>query len=117
MKYSILDKRDLSAKEIEILTLLFSKEKPNWLPLIKKLKVIARCGCGKCPTILFGENLESEIKKGALMIDYQGIDNEDNLIGISLFANKNMPTELEFFSIDGNLEIDKFPNLHSLKPH
>lgn len=109
MKNSIPDKRELNIKEVDLLTLLFSKEKPNWLPLIKKLKVIARCGCGKCPTILFGENLESDIQKGTLKIDYQGIDNDDNLIGISLFATENMPTELEFFSIDGNLEIDKFP--------
>lgn len=80
------------------------------------MKVIARCGCGKCPTILFGQNLDSPITQGTLVRDYQGLDAQNNLIGITLFANSTFPTQLEFYSIDGNTEILKFPLLQSLKP-
>ena len=47
MKYSIPNKRELTKPEIEFLTYLFEKEKPEWTNLIENLKIIARCGCGK----------------------------------------------------------------------
>ena len=61
MKYSIPYKRDLNGKEKEILVFLFKNEKQEWLSLIKDLKVIARCGCGNCPTIFFGKNFNDEV--------------------------------------------------------
>ena len=59
MKYSIPDKRELTTIEAEFLLQLCQKEKPEWTSLIEDLKVIARCACGKCPTILLGENEKS----------------------------------------------------------
>jgi len=116
MKYSIPDKRELTKIEIEFLTYLFEKEKPEWLSLIKKLKVIARCGCGKCPTILFGKLLTSEVQANkSLIIDYFGKGKNGNLTGISLFGTEQMPTELEFYSIDGENEITQIPEIKTLK--
>ena len=60
MKYSIPDKRELIKSEIEFLTYLFRKEKSEWTNLIGNLKVIASCGCGKCPTIIFGKTFEHQ---------------------------------------------------------
>ena len=115
MKYSITDKRELSNSEIKFLTHLFEKEKSEWTNLIGNLKVIARCGCGKCPTIIFGKTLESEIQKGKLMIDYVGKGENGELIGISVLGTNQMPTELEFYSIDGESDITKIPKIDTLK--
>lgn len=115
MKYSIADKRELTISEIKFLTYLFEKEKSEWTNLIGKLKVIARCGCGKCPTIMFGETFDSEIQKGNLIIDYVGNDINGELFGISLFGTVQMPTELEFYSIDGKSDITEMPKIETLK--
>jgi hypothetical protein len=115
MKYSIPDKRKLTKSEIEFLTYLFGKEKTEWTNLIENLKVIARCGCGKCPTIIFGKTFDSEIQKGNLLIDYAGKGKNGDLIGISVFGNDEMPTELEFYSIEGESEIIEIPKIETLK--
>lgn len=115
MKYSILDKRELTKSEIEFLTYLFVKEKSEWTNLIGNLKVIARCGCGKCPTIMFGKTFDSEIQKGNLIIDYAGKGKNGELVGISLFGTDQMPTELEFYSIDGESDITELPKIDTLQ--
>ena len=115
MEYSISEKRELSKKEIEFLTYIFKKEKTEWINLITKLKVIARCGCGSCPTIIFGKSFDSEIEKGNLIIDYVGKGIKNELIGISIFGTDEMPTELEFYSLDGNSEIIEMPKIETLK--
>ncbi|MCM4164802.1 MULTISPECIES: hypothetical protein [unclassified Arenibacter] len=115
MKYSIPDKRELTKSEIEFLTFLFEKEKSEWTNLIRNLKVIARCGCGKCPTIILGKTFDSEIQKGNLIIDYVGKSKSGELIGISVFGTEQMPTELEFYSIDGESEILERPEIETLK--
>ena len=115
MKYSIPDKRELTESEIEFLNYLFGKEKSEWINLIGNLKVIARCGCENCPTIIFGKTFDSEIQKGNLIIDYAGKGKNGELIGISVFGTDQMPTELEFYSIDGESEITEMPKIETLK--
>ncbi len=117
MKYSIPDKRELTKFEIEFLTYLFEKEKSEWTNLIGNLKVIARCGCGNCPTIIFGKSFDSEIQKGHLIIDYSGKGKNGELIGVSVFGSDKMPTELEFYSIDGESDITEMPKIVTLKPN
>ncbi len=115
MKYNIPDKRELTKSEIEFLTYLFGKAKLEWTNSIGNLKVIARCGCGKCPTIIFGKTFDSEIQKGDLIIDYVGKGTNGELIGISVLGTDQMPTELEFYSIDGESEIIEIPKIDTLK--
>ncbi|RFN59893.1 hypothetical protein [Marixanthomonas ophiurae] len=115
MKYSIPDKRELIKPEIEFLTYLFKKAKPEWNNTIRNLKVIARCGCGNCPSILFEKRLDSKMQKGNLIIDSVGKGKNDELIGVSVFGNNQMPTELEFYSIDGKSEIIEMPKIKTLK--
>ena len=115
MKYSIPDTRELTKPEIEFLTYLFGKEKSEWNNLIGNLKVIARCGCGKCPTIIFGKTFDSEIQKGNLIIDFAGKGKNGELIGISVFGTDQILTELEFYSIDGKSEIIEMPKIETLK--
>jgi len=115
MKYSIPDKRELTKSEIEYLTYLFGKEKSEWTNLIGNLKVIARCGCGKCPTIMFGKTFDSKVQNENLIIDYIGKNKNGELIGVSVFGNDQMPTELEFYSIDGKTEVIEIPKIDTLK--
>tara|TARA_B100000809_G_C15078440_1_gene508751 strand:+ start:383 stop:646 length:264 start_codon:yes stop_codon:yes gene_type:complete len=79
------------------------------------LKVIARCGCGNCPTIIFGKTFDSEIQKGNLIINFAGKGKNGELIGISVFGTDQMSTELEFYSIDGESEIIEMPKIETLK--
>ena len=116
MKYSIPDKRELTKYEIEFLTYLFEKKKTEWLTQIIDLKVIARCGCGMCPTILLGNSTNSKVQSNKkLWIDYYAEDENKNPIGISVFGTQEMPTELEFYSLDGNTDIKKIPKIETLK--
>ena len=115
MKHSISDKRELTKSEIEFLTYLFREKKSEWTNLIGNLKVIARCGCGKCPTIIFGKTFDSEVQNGNLIIDYAGKGKNGELIGISVFGTDQMPTELEFYSIDGKSETIEIPKIETLK--
>jgi|SRR5690554_1691965 len=107
--------KEINIRELEFLTYLFGKEKSEWTNLIENLKVIARCGCGKCPTIMFGKTFDSEIQKGNLIIDYAGKGKNGELVGISLFGTDRMPTELEFYSIDGESDIAEMPKIDTLK--
>ena len=115
MKYSIPEKRELNFQEVEILNYLFSQEKPEWVSLLPKLKVIARCGCGECPTIFLGQTYDSEIQTGSVMIDYESRDQDGNLIGVSVFATKTEPTQLEFYSVDGDAKKVTIPEISTLK--
>ena len=115
MKYSIPHKRELTLTEIELLSYLFDNEKPEWSDLIKNLKVIGRCGCGICPTIMFGKTFESEIQQGNILIDYFGKGPKGELIGVLVTGTELMPTELEFYSIDAKLEIPIIPKIETLK--
>ncbi|WP_241479995.1 hypothetical protein [Kordia jejudonensis] len=99
---------------MEFLNYLFERETSEWANLTRNLKVIARCGCGKCPTILFGNTFESEIQKGNLLMDYVAKRKNGDLIGISIFGTEEMLTELEFYSIDGTSEITEIPKIHTL---
>lgn len=117
MKYSIPHKRELNDEEKVLLHFLFTREKPEWLDLINKLKVIARCGCEKCPSVLFGTSFDDEIKPNQpLLIDYVGTGINGESIGVAVFGNDILPTELEFWSIDGQENIEVIPSIESLKP-
>ena len=52
---------------------------------------------------------------GYLTIDYLGRDHEGSLIGISVFGTDQMPTQLEFYSIDGLANNLSIPELSTLE--
>ena len=115
MQYSIPDKRELTPIEIQFLVYLFRTVKPEWLNEISKLKVIARCGCGTCPTILLGKSFDAKVEMGHLLMDFAGKDQNGNLIGVSVFANGLYPTQLEFHSVDGLAETVSYPEINTLE--
>lgn len=116
-KYSIEYKRELTEEEMEIIRFLIQEEKPNLKNQIKDLKVIGRCGCGKCPTVMLGTSFDDDIIiNESIIADYHGVDNNQNPIGVTLFGN-NKITELEFYSIDGLIEPDiiEIPLINTLQ--
>jgi hypothetical protein len=106
--YCIPDRRGLTLEEQQLLKHLAadSSEIENHLD---RLKVVARCGCGECPTILFGESLDDEpIWDSESAGDWTGRAANGTMVGIGLFVSGGKPTELEAWSLDGG-EIDTWP--------
>ena len=103
-------------KKKKLLHFLLIREKPEWLHFISIIKVIAKCGCGKCPTVLFCTSLQDQITTDQrLLIDYLGTGKNGEPIGVSLFGNNKVPTELEFWSIDGQTDVIEIPSLETLQ--
>lgn len=116
MQYAIKFSRELNSSEIEILQKILSIEKSSFLEKIQQLKVVARCGCEKCPTVLFGYNFEDEfLANQNILFDYIGETSKNELVGISIFGNEKIISELEFYSPDGNLEVITYPILESIR--
>ena len=57
--YCIPDKRKLTAKELALLKHLVNQVDGIDID-VGELKVVARCGCETCPTILFGKSLDDD---------------------------------------------------------
>lgn len=87
--YYIPFRRDLSNEERALLAFLLQQEAPQWLGQLATLKVIAKCGCGGCPTVLLGPSFESEpvVKDHYLLADYRGTTTAGGLVGVMLWAN------------------------------
>ncbi len=86
-----------------MLKFLLEREAPDRLSQIEALKVIARCGCGDCPTVLFGSSLDADpaTQDNYILADYSGKTAVGGLVGVMLWANDHALTELEGYSIDG----------------
>ena len=103
-RYCVPHQRDLSQEERAILVHLLQLEAPDRLSQIESLKVIAKCGCGGCPTVLFGNSFDSApvTKDHYILADYAGTNASGGLIGVMVWANDSDITELECYSIDGS---------------
>ena len=103
-RYCVPHQRALSQEERAILVHLLQLEAPDRLSQIEPLKVIAKCGCGGCPTVLFGDSFDAApvTKDHYILADYAGTNASGGLIGVMVWANDNGITELEGYSIDGS---------------
>ena len=86
-----------------MLTFLLEREAPDRIAQIDSLKVIAKCGCGGCPTVLFGQSFDTTpvTQDRYILADYSGTTSVGGLVGVVLWANDQTLTELEGYSIDG----------------
>ncbi|ANI90305.1 hypothetical protein A9P82_13990 [Arachidicoccus ginsenosidimutans] len=115
MKYAIEYKRELNQNEVEIIKFLLEKEKTELLSNINNLKVIGRCGCGNCPTIMLGNSFNDTIRTNQPIIaDYYGKDKNGYVNGVILYGNNEI-SELEFYSMDGKAEKVEIPIIDTLK--
>lgn len=116
MEYCIAHKRELNSKERELIDFLLTDSKClQYLPQVKSLKVVARCGCGSCPTILLGKSLNSEpVVSGSDITQYFGENSEGVMVGVTLMSQGGIITELEASSLSGE-NVLSWPSLHSLR--
>jgi len=86
----------------------------DYINVIPNLKVIARCGCGNCPTVMFGESFKSKpILSAPDLIKYVGTAPNGTKVGISLMGTDSQLTELEAWSCCGG-EFDSWPEIDTL---
>lgn len=114
--YCIPDKRELTAEEHRLLKRL-AEDSIEIANHIDHLKVVARCGCGECPTILFGESLEDRpitSRSSVPVADWVGRTADGKMVGIGLFAVNGKPTELEAWSPEG-VDVNNWPPINSIQ--
>lgn len=114
--YSVPDRRNLTSDELALLNYLLCALSKSKLD-IDDVKVVARCGCGECPTIFFGATQDSEpipATNSRVRSDWIGRANNGTLVGISLSFLNGQPTELEAWSVDGG-EIEDWPSLDAIQ--
>ena len=113
--YCISDKRELTKGERDLLERL-ADDSIEIANHIDQLKVVARCGCGKCPTILFGESMEDEPITSISSCpagDWIGRAENGAFVGIGLFTLNGKPTELEAWSPEG-IHIVSWPPINTI---
>jgi hypothetical protein len=109
--YSIPLRRELSAEERALLVHILDREAPDRIPEIAMLKVVARCGCGKCPTVIFGESMDAEPRAAMPLVEvanYMGLNAEGLLVGVALLEREGFLSELEAWSPKGG-EVVSWP--------
>jgi hypothetical protein len=113
--YSIPERRALTEEERVIIRRLVSAACPERRVEADALEVFARCGCGKCPTIMFHAAPEKKKETEQVLADFQGGDEQSGLVGIMLWERDGQLTELEAWSIDGS-EVTAWPNFETIRP-
>jgi hypothetical protein len=114
MEYHIELKRELSEEEKKILSHVLSNT--IYSNQIDSLKIIARCGCGKCPTVLFGQSFDdAPIPNGQDVVQYQGVNSDGEIVGVTVMAAAGRLTELEASSFSGG-NIYSWPYIQDLEP-
>ena len=114
--YCIPEKRDLTSTEYGLLEYLL-KQVDGVTVEACELKVVARCGCGKCPTILLGKSMHDApitSKDSQAAMDWSGRAENGTLVGIGIFVKDGMPTELEAWSVDGG-DVDAWPPIEAIQ--
>lgn len=102
--YCLPDLRELTDVERGLLQHVVASLAPIRSGEIDGLRVVARCGCGACPTIIFGGKSESQPlpampfnELGTLF----GRNREGVLVGVTLLERQGQLSELEAWSPEG----------------
>ena len=115
--YSLPLRRDLTDEERGLLHFILAREAPDRMQEVANLKVVARCGCGSCPTVMFGLSLEAEPRRTPAfteMASYMGRNAEGVLVAISLLEREGHISELEAWAPEG-ADIAAWPPLSALE--
>lgn len=112
--YSIPYKRELTSSEVKLLQYLL-KDHPEHQRKISTFKVVSRCGCGECPTVLFGDTFESEpLTKGfSQIVGMSGKIENGTIVGVAVIERENKIAELEAWSVSGG-EVTGWPSIEAL---
>jgi len=116
--YSIPHRRELTGEERSLLRFLLERQAPHRLIALESLKVVARCGCGKCPTVLFAPELDAEPLTGSPFVEvasYRGKNNDGVTVGVVLIEREGRLAELEAWSPQGP-DVASWPSVGTLEP-
>ena len=117
-QYSTPEWRELSTEERALLRYLLEREAPHRVREIDDLKIVARCGCGKCPTVMFGRTMTSvpitSKTGGRDVASYRGLNLDGVDVAITLTERQNQLAELEAWAPAGG-DIYRWPPLSSLE--
>lgn len=115
--YSLSLRRELTDEERGLLHFILEREAPDRMQEVANLKVIARCGCGNCPTVIFGLSLDAEPRPARPFTEfasYMGRNADGVLVAVSLIEREGHVSELEAWSPEGD-DITAWPPLSSLE--
>ena len=115
--YSTPENRSLSSAERELLDFLLRANAPERLDELQRLSVVARCGCGECPGILFSDKRVDQMggERSYLVADMITSEPPNNPIGVMLWGTDTELLELEFCSY-GDSNVIELPPVKGLKP-
>ncbi len=111
--YSIPESRPLSEQERVIVRHLLLHTAPDRVDELERLSVVERCGCGRCPTILFVPHDETTENRNRIVADFVG--GENSTVGVIVWERDGVLAELEAWSLDGN-DVTSWPAVSSLRP-
>ncbi len=92
--------RPLSTAEREVLARMVQGLSVSYQTQAKRLMVVGRCGCGKCPTVFFEPHVAGDREHE--LVSYQGSDAFGGVVGALLLEKDGRLSQLEFFSADGH---------------
>lgn len=111
MPYSIPHERALTEEEKQLIAFLLEREAPHRVGELDTLRVVARCGCGRCPTILFEADTTPAFIE---LANYIGQDGQGTPVGVALLERGGRLAELEAWSPAG-VDITAWPDRLSLQ--
>ena len=115
--YSVPDRRALTNEERSLVRFLLERRAPHRLGEVETLKVVARCGCGKCPTVLFGPTQDAEPLTGSPFTElasYRGKNKDGVTVGVVLIERDGKLAELEAWSPHGP-DVKSWPAVAALE--
>jgi len=101
--------RPLTAEELELLRWMFehgSDDLRSFLPQIEGIRAARSCKCG-CPSIQLdvAESAPLGLDRGEKVVgDFEGKTARGELVGVLLFQSAGRLTELEVYSMDGQIK-------------
>lgn len=118
--YCIPHRRELTAEEQALLHKLVEQagaQRAELSSQIDRLKVIARCGCGECPGVLFGFDLNDapNTNAGAAVASLRGVNADGVDVGAYLHAPEGNISELAATAWSGG-EARRWPSLSAMQP-
>jgi len=117
--YAITHRRDLTAQERALVRRLVEQTGDRRSALegqIDNLKVVARCGCGCCPGVLFGRQPDEEPKLGAFetVASLRGRARDGVDVGAYLLVRDGELSELEAIAWSGE-KVREWPLLDEMR--
>jgi len=108
-----VEPRALSEREVAIVERLVKAQASRYLEQISALRVVGRCGCGRCPTVFFLHHQQGD--READLATMAGKDDTGGLTAAVLLEKEGVLSQLEFYSVDGH-DPWEAPSAESLEP-